>query len=203
MSAPLTLTDAGMLEAFCAGAGLEPSSFAGEDPAGLMHHLGRIYRVAVDELCELMSERALLKESLQLDRTTISAQDNNPLKWAPSHQVAIDLLREGETGFLKGAPAFEASFADLRRHGACLLAASRGAMKAVLDELKPEQLEAAVPRQPLGFLSRNETPWRQLQLRHAELTAEANAETGGRLERAFSESYEARRRAFDIEGDAA
>ncbi len=203
VSSAASMTDAGMLEAFCRGARLEASSLAGEDPAALMNRLGLVYRQAVDDLCGLMGDRADLKDNLKLDRTTISARDNNPLKWAPPERVAIDLLREGETGFLKGAAAFKASFLDLRRHGACMAAASREAVKAILAELSPQQFEAVAPRQPFGFLSRNEGAWRQFQMRHAELAAEAAAGKSDSVDRAFRVGYAAHAQALEIEGEAA
>jgi predicted component of type VI protein secretion system len=196
-------TDAALLEAFCRGARLEPSSFAGEDPAALMNRLGVVYRQVIDDLSELMSDRATLRDSLQLERTTISARDNNPLKWAPAARVAVDLLREGDTGFLKGASAFRASFADLRRHGAGLLAGSRAAIRGVILELDPADIEAGVKRQPLGFTSRFETAWRQFQERHGALKSAADSSASGRIERAFREGYAAHLDAVAAKEEAA
>lgn len=187
---PGAITDAAMLEAFCGGAALEASSFAGEDPMAVMHRLGVVYRQVINDLCGLMSERAMLKDSLQLERTTISARDNNPLKWAPPQRVAVDLLREGETGFLKGAAAFKASFSDLRRHGECLQAASRAAVRSVVAELDPATIEAGVKKQPLAF-ARHESVWKQFQERHATLRTEVETSATGRIESAFRGGYAA------------
>jgi len=112
-------------------------------------------------------------------------------------------LREGETGFLKGAAAFKASFLDVRRHSACMAAASGEAVRAILAELSPRQFEAVAPRQPLGFLSRNEAAWRQFQMRHAELVAEASAGKSDPVDRAFRAGYAAHAQALEIEGEAA
>lgn len=200
VSAPVT--DAALLEAFCHGAELEASSFAGEDPAAVLQRLGVIYRQVIEDLCSLMSDRAMLKNALQLERTTISARDNNPLKWASPQRVAVDLLREDErSGFLTGAAAFESSFADLRRHGACLLAGSRAAVQGVLDDLDPDKLDGA-KKQSLNF-SRYETAWKQFQARHAQLLADAGARGAGRVERLFREGYEAQLKALEATGEAA
>ena len=196
-------TDATLVEAFCKGAGIEPSSFAGELPDELMNRVGIVYRQAVNDLCDLMAERASFKDSLKLDRTTISARDNNPLKWAPARQVAVDLLRSSDTGFLKGANAFAASFADLRDHGACLLAGSRAAIAGVLDDLKPERIEAAQKMQPRAFVSRFEAVWRLFQTCHAALVVEINATASGRIERAFRKGYQTHADRLDQGGEAA
>jgi predicted component of type VI protein secretion system len=162
-------THAGMLEAFCDGANLDPSSFIGEDPASIMVRLGAVYRQVIDDLSLLLSERAALKDRLQLDRTTISAHDNNPLKWAAPTRAAVDLLKEGNSGFLKGAEALKASFEDLRRHNVGLNASSRAAVAHVLRELAPETLEAQHRPHGLGFLSRDAI-WKAYQNRHRALS---------------------------------
>lgn len=197
--APGIATDAALLEAFCHGAGLEPSSFAGEDPAGVMVRLGAVYRQVVDDLCVLMRDRAVLKTRLQMDRTTIAARDNNPLKWAPPLRVAVDLLQEGDAGFLKGADAFRASFEDLRRHGACMVAGSRSAVQHVLDELDPETIEAIVKRQPLHFVTKSDAAWKDFKDRHAVTRADT-ASSSGRVEGAFRAGYETHLSALEGEG---
>jgi predicted component of type VI protein secretion system len=194
-------TDAALLEAFCCGAGLEPSSFAGEDPLEVMLRLGAAYRAVVDDLSSLMQDRATLRNQLHLDRTTISARDNNPLKWASPEQVAVDLLREDGAGFLKGADAFRASFADLRRHSAGLLAGANAAVRHVLNELQPDAIAASVKRQPLHFVTRFEAADRRLRELHVQLVTDAAGEGAGQIERAFRKGYEERLRAQD--GEAA
>ncbi len=194
------VTDAALLEAFCRGAGLEPSSFAGEDPAAVMGRLGAVYRQVIDDLGVMMRDRALVKHELRMDRTTISSRDNNPLKWAPTHRVAVDLLKEGEGGFLKGAAAFKSSFDDLRRHGVCIMAGSDAALHFVLAELGPDALEAGARRQGSPFASRYEAMWKVFRERHDGLSDEAG---DAAIERAFREGYERRLSSLEDEEQAA
>ncbi len=181
------VTDAALLEAFCRGARLETSSFVGEDPAAVMTRLGVVYREVVDDLCALMRDRAMLKDQYRMERTTISARDNNPMKWAPPDRIAVELLQEGEGGFLKGAAAFRASFEDLRQHGGGLLAGSHAAVRHVLQELDPERLEGSTRRQPLHFVSKFEAAWKLFRERHVTLSGETGAAA---VERAFRAGYE-------------
>jgi len=186
-------TDAGLLEAFCDGARLDKSSFIGEDPSALMARLGAVYRQMIDDLGLMLFDRATLKDTLQLDRTTISARDNNPLKWAAPERAAVDLLREEVTGFLKGADALRASFEDLRRHNASVMASSSAAVEYVLRELAPERLESSQQRsQALGFLSRGDAQWKIYQARHKTLTDDlalgASGEVGAASRRAYQTS---------------
>lgn len=197
----MALTDAALLEQFCIGAGLEPSSFAGEDPADVMMRLGAVYRQVVDDLCDLMRDRAMAKDQLQLDRTTISARDNNPLKWAPSHTIAIELLQDSDTGFLKGSSAIQASFSDLRRHGSGLVEGSKAAIQFVLAELDPARFEDSTKSQPLAFMSRNDAAWKRYRQAHAALSDDARAGDGGKVSHALRTGYEAYLDAI-LEGDA-
>jgi predicted component of type VI protein secretion system len=198
---PGALTDAALLEAFCRGASLEASSFAGEDPAAVMERLGVIYREVVDDLCAMMRDRATLKDQLRLDRTTISARANNLMKWAPPEQVAVDLLQEGENGFLKGADAFKASFADLRRHGVCLMGGSDAAIAFVLTQLDPSTLEEKARRQSLPpFTSKLEAAWKLLRDSHTALSGEPGDVV---IEKAFRRGYEQRLTALPDEEQAA
>jgi predicted component of type VI protein secretion system len=194
------LTDAALLEAFCIGAGLEASSFAGEDPAAVMTRLGAVYRQVIDDLGGMIRDRALVKNQLQMDRTTIASRDNNPLKWAPSYRVSVDLLKEGGGGFLKGAAAFKASFNDLRRHGACIMAGSDAALHYVLSEFDPDSLEACARRQASPFASKYEAMWKVLKERHATLSG---GESDGRIDQAFRQGYERRLSSLEDEEQAA
>lgn len=188
-------TEAGLLEAFCDGAGLETSSFMGEDPSALMGRLGALYRQVVDDLGSLLQDRAALKDTLQLDRTTISARENNPLKWAATERVAVDLLKERDTGFLKGAEAMRASFEDLRRHNASVMAGSSAAIGFVLSELSPEKIEAAQPKsQALGFLSRSDAHWKSFQQLHRLMADDLARGGAGQIGAASREAYQQRLR---------
>jgi predicted component of type VI protein secretion system len=193
-------TDAALLEAFCRGAGLEPSSFAGEDPAALMERLGATYRQAIDELSAMVRDRATIKEQLEMQRTTISARDNNPLKWASPERVAVDLLQEPDGGgFLKGAAAFKACFSDLRRHGVGLMAGSDAAIRFVLGELDPTAIEL-LARRSSPFASKTEAAWKLYCERHAALSSSEGDTT---IERSFRDGYENRLDSLDSEEWAA
>ncbi|RYG31341.1 MAG: type VI secretion system-associated FHA domain protein TagH [Burkholderiales bacterium] len=185
-------TEAGLIEAFCEGAGLDRSALIGEDPSALMARLGSMYRQVIDDLNLLLGDRAALKDTLQLDRTTISARDNNPLKWAAPERVAVDLLRDRDTGFLKASEAIRASFEDLRRHNASVMAGSAAAVAFVLRELSPDAIEGGQPKpQSLGFLSRGDGQWKALQARHKSLADDMAVAGNGRIGAASRAAYQA------------
>lgn len=198
---PRRLPDAALLEAFCEGAGLDPSLFMGEDPAEVMRRAGAVYRQAVLGVCDLMSERTTLKTAYQMDRTTVSASDNNPFKWGDAHRVAVDLLRSKTGPFLGGAAAVNESFQDLKKHLFCLVAGSRAAVAAAFDELKPSKVEELIGR-PSLFRPRAHACWREFKKRHAGLVSDAQENVESAVNRAFKIGYEKQVRKLDGLGTA-
>jgi predicted component of type VI protein secretion system len=191
------MTEATLLEAFCAGAGLDSSSFIGEDPAKVMERVGAIYKQMVLGLGDLLSERQIVKTDLNIDRTTVSGSGNNPFKWAPTRRVAIDLLRERHDGFLSGAAALKASFEDLKKHTLCLMAGSRASVDHVLRALAPQMIENQVTGQGMLRLNKFESCWRTYQNAHAHLADEEPSGAQCSVNRAFKSGYE--RRLLDLE----
>ncbi|MFZ2030096.1 MAG: type VI secretion system-associated FHA domain protein TagH [Vitreimonas sp.] len=194
------VTDAALLDAFCAGAGLDASSFMGEDPALVMRRAGAIYKQMVLGLGDLLSERHVVKSDLNMDRTTVGASGNNPFKWAPTRRVAIDLLREREDGFLSGATALKASFEDLKKHSLCLMAGSRASVDHVLRTLAPQMLENQITATGMLRLNKYETCWRTYQNAHAHLADEEPNGPQSSVNRAFKAGYERRLRDLDEGG---
>ncbi len=187
------------LEAFCEGARLDPSYFASEDPLELMRRVGEIYRQVVLGLGDLMSERASLKSAYSMERTTIGATANNPLKWAPTQRLAIDLLCERNGGFLSGGEAVKECFEDLKGHAVCLIAGSRSAVSSVLEHLDPAAIEAEVKAKAPLFMERSEASWRRLKVIHAEVSADPFNNAESIISAAFKRGYE--RQARDLEQD--
>ncbi|WP_300379727.1 type VI secretion system-associated FHA domain protein TagH [Henriciella sp.] len=177
-----------MLEAFCQGAELDPSYLTSEDAAEVMHRLGEIYRQVVLGLGDLMSERASVKTEYSLDRTTIGATANNPLKWAPTHRLAVDLLCERTGGFLKGADAVRECFEDLKAHSLCLVAGSREVVSELLEQFDPKTIDAQVKTSL--FMERSEASWRQMKSLHANVSSNPFNDADSAVNRAFKRGYE-------------
>jgi predicted component of type VI protein secretion system len=191
------LPDAALLEAFCDGAGIDPSVFAGEVPSQVMRRAGETYRQAVIGLCDLMGERTSIKSAYRLERTTVNAAGNNPFKWTDAHRVGVDLLRAGNGSFLAGAAAIKESFEDLKKHLLCLVAGSRQAVAAALEEVGPERVEEGVKGQSPLFQNKAEACWRQFLKLHAHVCTEARENADGAINRAFKAGYERHIRKLD------
>jgi predicted component of type VI protein secretion system len=189
--------DAALLEAFCEGAGLDPSLFAGEQPAEVLRRAGAAYQQAVLGLSDLMSERTSLKREFMMDRTTVGAENNNPFKWAEPHRVAVDLLRSGNGPFLADGAAITESFQDLKKHLLCLMAGSRAAIAAVFDEVSAPSIEVGLKGNALIFQTKADACWRAFQSKHAAMVADANENPESAVNRAFKKGYERHVRKLD------
>ncbi|SFR96521.1 type VI secretion system-associated FHA domain protein [Sphingomonas jatrophae] len=175
--------DASLLEAFCEGAGFDASTFSDEDPVALMRRLGAIYQQTVLGLTSLMAQRTAMKQAQDLDRTSVSAEGNNPVKWTAPRRLAQDLLRVKQGGFLVGEDAVRASFVELAEHLAGIAAGANAAIAATLDMLEPQALAAEAVKQ--GFTLRGKAAV-QIELhtsRHQQLR-------GGAAAAAFKRGYE-------------
>ncbi len=186
--APVSLTNGSLLEAFCAGAGLDASLLSKEDPVEIMRRVGGVYRQMVLGVGDLMSERDQARAHYQMTRTTIGSADNNPFKWAPTQRLAIDLILGGSHGFLSGPAALQSSFRDIKRHLVATFAGLRGSLRAAIDHCDPAQL----PDAPGGlFGNRAAAQIKALEKRHANLLDEVEGNASGALDRAFVQAYAA------------
>lgn len=190
--APVVWSDTAgsLLDAFCAGAKLDASAFSGDDPVEIMRRLGTVYRQMVLGLGDLMGERTSVKSEYRMSRTTVSAQGNNPFKWAPPQRVAVDLLRQRHDSFLAGPQAVKASFEDLKKHLLCLMSGVRSAVDATLLALDPAEVEKSAKTSLLK--TREAAAWADYGKLYAELRARAGADPDSPANQAFRKAYEQR-----------
>jgi predicted component of type VI protein secretion system len=189
-----------LLEAFCAGAHLDVSAFADEDPYAIMQRLGAVYQQMVVGLTAVMSERTAVKADYLMDHTTVRTTGNNPFRWANPQRIALDLLRDGQNGFVSGPRAVEASFGDLKKHMLCIFAGLKSALDATLETLSPEAIEARVPAAGL-FRDQSRAAWREYATTHRQVQTETQEDADGLVNREFRLGYARRLSEFDGAGD--
>ncbi len=189
-AARATPSEGSLLDAFCAGARLDASSFAGDDAEAVMRRVGAVYQQMVLGLADLMSERTAVKAEYRMNRTTVGAQGNNPFKWASPQRLAVDLLREREDGFLSGPRAVRESFEDMKKHLVGVLAGMRAAIAATTDGLKPEEVEQRLEGRNFVLKSRSAAAWEAYAELHAEMRRRMDDDPDSPANRAFREAYE-------------
>jgi predicted component of type VI protein secretion system len=189
-----------LLEAFCDAAHLDVSAFADEDPYVIMQRLGAVYQQMVVGLTAVMSERTAVKADYLMDHTSVRTTGNNPFRWANPQRIALDLLRDGQNGFVSGPQAVEASFSDIKKHMLCIFAGLKSALDATLATLSPEAIEARLP--PAGlFRDRSRAAWREYIMMHQQFQAETHDDADGLVNREFRLGYARRLSELDGAGD--
>ena len=134
--------------------------------------------------------------NINLERTMRGATDNNPLKFLPDAEQAMDaLFLRPRAGFLTGADGFDAALWDLRRHQSALFAALQPALLALLEDLDPSRIDAeAKGNQLIG--NKKSKCWDDFVARWDAKTASENGILDEFI-RLFAQAY---RKAHDRDG---
>ena len=162
----------------------------------LMRLVGVLLREATRGSVELLVARAALKRELRAEMTMIVARENNPLKFSPSAEVALQyLLSKPLPGFMAAAPAMRDAFDDLRAHQLGVMAGMKAALDGVLERFNPEQLEAQLTQKSkLNALLpslRKARLWELFQELFGQLSSAAQDDFDELFGKAFLRAYEA------------
>jgi len=162
---------------------------------GLMRQIGQLLRESTRGTVELLAARAALKREVRAEVTMIVARENNPLKFSPSVEVALQhLLGPPARGFMPAPVAMRDAFDDLRAHQIGVLAGMRAALEGLLARFDPAQLEATLaPRSGLANLipaSRKSRLWESFETLYSQLSREAEDEFHQLFGEAFVHAYE-------------
>lgn len=160
-----------------------------------MQLIGQLLREATRGAVELLVARAALKREVRAEVTMIVAKENNPLKFSPTADVALQhLLGPPMPGFLPSAAAMRDAFNDLRAHQLGVMAGMRGALDGVLQRFDPVQLESKLEKRssisnllPSGRKARL---WELFQELFDQLQSEAQDDFEELFGKAFLRAYE-------------
>ena len=107
-------------------------------PAGV----DEIFRVVVDGVMDVLRARAEIKNTFRLPVTIIQRSENNPLKFAPNPEEALQKIMAPSGGaFMSSTAAFEDAFDDIRCHQMAMLAGVRAAFESLLVHFNPDRFE--------------------------------------------------------------
>ncbi|TRW99592.1 type VI secretion system-associated FHA domain protein TagH [Paracoccus sp. M683] len=140
------------VRAFCKGAGLAPDLYADVRPDQLAQALGETMRRVSQQVMMALRDRAAAKQFARTgERTMRGASDNNPLKFLPDVDQAIEAMYlKPRAGFQNGPDGFEDALTDLRLHQAALFAALQPALAKLMADLAPESIETDAETGRLG-----------------------------------------------------
>jgi type VI secretion system FHA domain protein len=183
-----------LLAALLAGLGT-PDMRLGALTPETMHLIGQLLREAIRGTVELLVARTALKREMRAEMTMIVARENNPLKFSPTVEVALQhLLGPQAPGFMASAPAVRDAYDDLRAHQLGVMAGMRAALDGVLQRFDPQQLEGKLThRSAISTLipaTRKAKLWESFQELFAQLQVEAQDDFDELFGRAFLRAYE-------------
>ncbi|MCK2056126.1 type VI secretion system-associated FHA domain protein TagH [Methylobacterium sp. 37f] len=183
---------------FAKGAGIPAETVAWRDPADLAEDLGVLTRLVADSLKQLLAARTETKRIVRVSsHTTIQSVGNNPLKFSPTVDDALQIMfGRPNRSYLAAHDALEDGFRDAKAHQKKVFEAMRDALRLLFKELDPEEIvEALSEDRGLGSLlgSRKARLWDLYASRWAAMTA---AHEDGMIDAFmvyFSDSYDGRK----------
>lgn len=120
-----------------------------------------LLKQCVGNLQQSLKTRSELKTEMRLAQTTVQSSGNNPLKHtADASEALTAMLRQQEPGKMPATHAVGRAFRDLQAHQVALSAASRTALKAMIDHLSPEQLALRFERENKSLINTAGARWR-------------------------------------------
>lgn len=192
--APWRSDAAALWSAFCEGAGVKVDPPQGATPE-LMRLAGTLLRSSIDGTLQLIAMRSATRHELRADVTMIQPRNNNPLKFSPDAQAALEqLLQPPLRGFMPGPAAVTEAMDDLVGHAIGTMAGTRSALEGVLARFAPQALEGKLVGKtmldsllPMAHRARL---W-ELYLQHYEgIREEAQEDFHALFGKAFIEAYE-------------
>ncbi|WP_339846478.1 type VI secretion system-associated FHA domain protein TagH [uncultured Halopseudomonas sp.] len=121
----------------------------------------RLLRQSVGSLQQSLRNRNELKTELKLANTSTESASNNPLSFSASANQALNaMLRPGVARQMPPEQAVNRAYRDLQAHQVALVAASRAAVKGILEHLSPEQLTLRFERESKSRISTAGGRWR-------------------------------------------
>nr|MDQ2736963.1 type VI secretion system-associated FHA domain protein TagH [Pseudomonadota bacterium] len=140
--------------------------------------------------------------------TAIVAGQNNPLKFSPSVEVALQhLLTPPARGFIGAGPAMKNAYSDLRIHQFAFAVGMRANLEAALQRFEPTQIESGLgDRSALRDLlpaSRPARLWERFVEQYASTRKEVSADFHAAFGRAFLKAYDDHVRRLQGQRDAA
>jgi type VI secretion system FHA domain protein len=131
------------LALFLEAAGIRPDAIAGHTAAEVLQGSGKLLRVMVSGLMDLLRERGHMRDTFRLPQTTMQASRSNPLNFSPSVDEALRYLLNdrGEGTYLSAEDAVRGGFRDVRQHEHALVKAMLQAVQDYVEHFDPDELK--------------------------------------------------------------
>ena len=178
------------LAAVLEGAGINAASVTPE----LARDFGRVIRVVVDGLMEVLKSRTQIKDEFRMRQTSFKPSQNNPLKFSANVDDALhNLLVKRNAAYLGTVEAFEDAFADVRNHQMAMLEGIRVAFEATLKAFDPDRLQKEFEKRGKGSLisvGGKLKYWDQYRDKYSDMVSDADTCFRELFGEEFAKAYE-------------
>jgi type VI secretion system protein ImpI len=170
--------------------GVDLDSLGEEARQALALKAAGLLKQSVGGLQQALRTRGELKNEMRLSLTTVQSAGNNPLKHSIDSGEALGLLLRGsKAGQLPAEQSVGRAFRDLQAHQVAMLAASRAAIKGMLEQLSPDQLALRFEGDDKPLIATAGSRWRAYKRLH--LAMQRDDDWSERLfARDFAQAYE-------------
>lgn len=187
-------SDSAVLAALLSGMGLQPDAAQG-DAVDQAQQIGRQYRMLVDGVMQLLRARASAKQQVRAAQTLISSADVNPLKFMVTTDDALDTMLSGDRpGYMPADEAIIGAYRDLADHQIRTWRALQSALRRMIDQFDPEQIEAEIAETGvLGSLlagGKNALLWQTYEEKYKDIARAAEDRFLGEVGDNFRDAYE-------------
>jgi type VI secretion system protein ImpI/type VI secretion system protein len=180
--------DSALIAAFLRGVGLPGTAV--DDPETLMVQTGEMLRAMVSGLRHALIARSEIKSEFRIERTMISARNNNPLKFSADDDDALDaLVGPRRRANVPPAQAVTEALRDMRLHELATMAAMQTAVRALVASLDPEMLKTETRSGALP-IQRKARAWDAFEALHAKVTQNLADDFDSVFGKSFARAYE-------------
>lgn len=186
--------DGAAVASFLTAVGLGDAALSDAEKLRLMKLVGEILRATIKGMIEILAARASTKQEFRIERTTIGALRNNPLKFSGSVEEALRVMLLGGTqGFLPAKEAVEEALDDIKSHQLAMLAGMQVALATVIGRFDPDKLENRLEQKSLieGILpaARKARYWELFRSLYKEIATELEEDFQKAFGTEFARAY--------------
>ncbi len=185
--------DQSAARAFIAALDAEDLVIEDADLERAMARMGRVLRMMIVGLREVLMTRTSIKSEFRIDQTMISSGGNNPLKFALSEDDAvIALVKPKAKGYLSPESAVEQALDDIKAHEIAMVTGMEAAIKGVLAKLDPQVLSGQIETSTaIGsmFKGKKARYWEVYEKMYAQISDQAENDFHELFSREFARAY--------------
>lgn len=192
-ASPVASGDQSAARAFLAALETEDLVIADEDLDRTMARMGRVMRMMIVGIREVLMTRTSIKSEFRIDQTMISAGGNNPLKFSLSEDHAVEaLVKPKAKGYLSPETATEQALDDIKAHEIAMVTGMEAAIKGVLSKLDPDVLAGQIETSSaIGsmFKGKKARYWEVYEKMYAQISDQAENDFHELFSREFARAY--------------